>query len=171
MLKDRISVVSLELSCLADFLATNPTNSQVHEERVEAKVKLLQLQAREEEDRRQRLRVDWLWLGYSNSSFFSKMMKKRALRNSQLCNINAHVQSMITREELTNEGIGFYSELFKAKDMIEGTQCFPRLVFNDMNMWLFCLLLEEEFFGIASSLTLDKSLGPDEFIKGFFKHF
>lgn len=76
---------------------------------------------------------------------------------------------MYTRENLAKEGIKFYSDLFKARDIGDGPMCFFKLVTNGMNFWIERLPLEDEIYKVVSSQVLDKSLGLDGVNGGFFK--
>lgn len=166
----QISAAS-DLTVAAENLAADPNNSQLQQAKLDAKDKLLQLQARDEEDCRQRSRIDWLKLGDSNSSFFSKMAKDHTLCNSRLCDVDSQGRVMTTREELAAEVIEFYSELFRERSMTDEHCWFPCLVTDDMNLWLYRLPPEEEVARNFSSLAPNKSPGPDGFMGVFFQRY
>lgn len=72
-------------------------------------------------------------------------------------------------EELIVEGVGFYEQLFRERETLEGDRWFARIISEDMNKRLYRMPLEEEVIKIVSELASNKSLGPKGFPRGFYK--
>lgn len=76
-------------------------------------------------------------LGDSNTTYFNKVEKDRAMRDSRLCRLDQHGRILTTREKLIREGIDFYSKLFKERPTVDSTRWFPQLVIDE---WIYGLI-------------------------------
>lgn len=72
------------------------------------------------------------------------------------------------KEKLLEEGLSYFAELFHHYDKESSPRWFPRIVSEEMNLWMIRMLLDEEVRRIVFSLASDKAPGPDGCIDGFF---
>lgn len=133
-LKDHIAIASKALTNANEALTHDQDNIELKQCKWEAKEELVAPQTGEEEDCHQRSRIAWLKLGDTNAAYFSKITKEQAIKNTRLCSLESSGNMLTSHEDLANEGIDYFSKLFRKKDIIDSPKWFPRLVTDGMNL-------------------------------------
>lgn len=127
----------------------------------------------EEEDWKQRSRVQWLKLGDQNSKFFAAMTRERKSTNSIYRMMGGDGTLMVTRTDMERKCLEYFQDLYQERDerLERAPRNFARTVTQEQNQELTRVPDREEIKGVVMRLNADKSPGPDGFNGAFFRAF
>jgi hypothetical protein len=133
---------------------------------------LAEVLAREVIMEKQRARVDWLWAGDWNTTFFHAKAKQHA-RTNRVVHLRRSNGSLCSDlKEIEQMAISFYKGLFTAQDSTTPafvTQFVPRKVTYSMNVDLSTPFSSEEVQTALFMMHPNKAPGPDGFTMIFFQ--
>ncbi|CAL1404855.1 unnamed protein product [Linum trigynum] len=163
-----------EIGSRLEILQQPPrTTENVEEEKI-LTAELTRIWLEEEAFWSQCSRVFWLQKGDQNTSFFHSRTIHRKHRN-RILRLKDEVGNWIEDETgLKGLSVGFFKELFKARDTTEFThllQGFPAMVTGEMNEGLCAAVTREEIRRAVFSLGARKAPGPDGFSGKFYRRY